>query len=166
MIRKVEIEDADHLLALMYRLDEETKFMLLEPGERKTTVKEQVEIISSFIGSDSKQMFVAEANNEIVGFIVGIGNTANRNKHSIYCVIGIQQSYCGKGIGKKLLSHIEKWAKGHDFTRIELTVMEHNEHAKQLYLSQGFEVEGTKRNSLFVDGAYVNEYYMSKLLAA
>ena len=28
----------------------------------------------------------------------------------------------------------------------------------------GFEIEGTKRDSLRVDGVYVDEYYMAKLL--
>ncbi|MVB59628.1 N-acetyltransferase, partial [Vibrio cholerae] len=32
--------------------------------------------------------------------------------------------------------------------------------------SCGFEVEGLKRHSLVVDGEYVNELYMSKLLTA
>ena len=43
--------------------------------------------------------------------------------------------------------------------------MTHNESAKRLYLSRGFEIEGTKRNSLRIDGEYVDEFYMSKLLS-
>ena len=78
--------------------------------------------------------------------------------------MGIKQSASGKGYGKKLLGCLETWAVERDFTRLELTVMCHNERAYNLYLSQGFEVEGTKRNSLKVDGQYVNEFYMSKLL--
>ncbi|MGF1733668.1 N-acetyltransferase family protein [Photobacterium kasasachensis] len=166
VIRKVEISDADSLLALMYKLDEETKFMMFEPGERNTTVEEQAKIINSFIVSKSKAMYVAEIEGKIVGYTVGIGNTANRNKHSMYCVIGIQQSQSGKGIGSQLLRYLECWAREHGFSRMELTVMEHNVRAKCLYLSQGFEVEGIKRNSLIIDGNSVNEYYMSKLLAA
>ena len=166
IIRKPKVSDAESLLKLTYTLDEETKFMMFEPGERKTTVEEQENIINSFLSSVSKAMFVAELDEQIVGFVVGIGNNANRNKHSMYCVIGIRQSATGQGIGSKLLSELERWAKEHDFTRMELTVMEHNERAKRLYLSHGFEIEGTKRNSLRVDGKYVNEFYMSKLLAA
>ena len=39
MIREIEIEDADHFA--IKQLDEETKFMLYEPGERKTTAEQQ-----------------------------------------------------------------------------------------------------------------------------
>ncbi len=164
IIRKPEISDAGQLLNLMYLLDEETKFMMLEPGERRTTVEEQEGIIESFQSTDSKAMFISEMEGQIVGFIVGIGNGANRNKHSMYCVIGIRQSATGRGIGFRLLEKLEEWAIEQNFTRIELTVMEHNERARKLYLSQGFEIEGTKRNSLRVDGSYVNELYMAKLL--
>ena len=42
--------------------------------------------------------------------------------------------------------------------------MEHNERAHRLYLSMGYQDEGINRRSLFVDGAWVNEIMMSKLL--
>lgn len=40
-VRQVRVSDADNLLALMNRLDNETTFMLYEPGERTTTEIEQ-----------------------------------------------------------------------------------------------------------------------------
>ncbi len=42
--------------------------------------------------------------------------------------------------------------------------MTYNTAGIALYKKMGFEIEGTKRNSLFIDGKYVDEYYMSKLL--
>jgi RimJ/RimL family protein N-acetyltransferase len=36
--------------------------------------------------------------------------------------------------------------------------------AKHLYEKSGFVVEGIKKNAMFVDGEYVDEYYMAKLL--
>jgi RimJ/RimL family protein N-acetyltransferase len=32
------------------------------------------------------------------------------------------------------------------------------------YKKMGFEIEGTKRHSLFVNGKYIDEYYMAKFL--
>ena len=57
----------------------------------KTTPEDQKKIIESFLASNSKVMFVAESGEQLVGFVVGIGKTANRNKHSTFCVIGIRQ---------------------------------------------------------------------------
>ena len=41
MIREIRVEDAAAFLQLGKQLDEETTFMLLEPGERNTTVEQQ-----------------------------------------------------------------------------------------------------------------------------
>ncbi|MCJ8337408.1 MAG: GNAT family N-acetyltransferase [Pseudomonadales bacterium] len=165
IIRRVTISDAGSLLKLMYQLDTETQFMLMEVGERTTTVEQQAKIIESFSGSSSKVMLVAGLDEEILGFVVGVGNSAKRNQHAMYCVIGVCQNAAGRGLGSKLLSELQQWAIKHDFSRLELTVMEHNKRAQALYLSHGFAIEGTKRNALLIDGAYVNELYMAKLLA-
>ncbi len=163
-IREVRASDAQAVLDLMYQLDRESKFMMLEEGERKTTLEQQVTILESFSENNSKVMFIISDDHEAFGFVVGIGNTANRNCHSMYCVIGIKQSVSGLGYGKQLLKSLESWAVEHEFTRLELTVMCHNERALNLYRNNGFEIEGIKRNSLKVDGQYVDEYYMSKLV--
>jgi RimJ/RimL family protein N-acetyltransferase len=42
--------------------------------------------------------------------------------------------------------------------------MTHNEPAVALYIKNGLEIEGTKRKSLVIDGQWVDEYYMSKIL--
>jgi RimJ/RimL family protein N-acetyltransferase len=42
--------------------------------------------------------------------------------------------------------------------------MTHNERGKALYTRMGFAVEGIKHESLRVDGAWVDEICMAKLL--
>ena len=70
----------------------------------------------------------------------------------------------GKGIGAKLFEALEEWANQQSIHRLELTVMTYNTAGIALYKKMGFEIEGTKRDSLLIDGKYVDEYYMSKLL--
>ncbi|WP_392396641.1 MULTISPECIES: GNAT family N-acetyltransferase [Paenibacillus] len=41
-----------------------------------------------------------------------------------------------------------------------------NERAAALYKKMGFEIEGVKRNSIRMDGKYVDEYYMGKIFEA
>ncbi len=166
IIRKLTVEDAESVLSLMYQLDRESKFMLLEPEERTTTLEQQIQIIHSFNDSSNKVMYLLTNDEKAFGFIVGVGNTANRNKHCMSLVIGLLQAVTGQGFGKELVNKLEGWAISHGYSRLELTVMQHNERAKRLYESCGFEVEGLKRHSLVVDGEYVNELYMSKLLTA
>lgn len=165
-IRAVTKGDGAQLIALFSALDSETQFMMFEPGERQTNIEQQEKYISDFVATSSKSMFVAidEASLEIAGFISGIGGGVSRNKHSIYCVVGLRQKYSGQGIGKQLLNTLISWAELNHFHRIELTVMEHNKKAISLYKSCGFEVEGIKRNSMNVGDSYINEFYMSKLI--
>lgn len=163
-VRKIKISDAQSVLDLMYQLDSESKFMMLEEGERTTTLEQQVKSLESFNQSGSKVMFVIQDGHEICGFVAGVGGTYRRNRHSMHCIMGTKQSASGNGYGRLLLEYLENWALGHEFTRMELTVMCHNEKAVHIYLKHGFKIEGTKRNSLIVDGQYVDEFYMSKLL--
>ena len=164
-IREIQEHDAKDFLDLGGRLAEETQFMMLEPGERQTTAEEQRERIKAILSKDNSTILVAESNNNLVGFVTGLGGAYRRNRHSAHVVIGILQAFTGQGLGTKLLSELEMWARRQELHRLELTVMVHNERALGLYKKMGFEVEGTLRYSLFVNGAYADEYYMAKLLS-
>lgn len=163
IIRKVETKDSEKFLNMLIQLDHETNNMMFEPGERKTTIEEMESNINNIYKSKSL-ILVAEDNGNIVGFLSAERGFANRIKHSAYIVIGVLKDYRGRKIGAGLFEEMEKWASESDITRLELTVMKHNEGAIQLYKKMGFEIEGTKEKSLIVDGKYVDEYYMRKIL--
>lgn len=94
-IRHAKNEDAPSLVALFKQLDEETSFMLFEPGERTITVEQQADMLPAFKASSTQAMFVAESNETIVGFAVGMGGSARRNRHTISLVIGVLHAYSG-----------------------------------------------------------------------
>jgi len=56
------------------------------------------------------------------------------------------------------------WAGMRGLTRLELTVISHNKRAVGLCPKMGFEIEGLRRRSLFIQGKYIDEFYMSRLL--
>lgn len=163
LVRKIERKDAEQFLGMLKQLDNETKFMLYEPGERKTTV-EGMEANIDEADKSGSLILVAEVDGKIVGFLSADKGFANRIKHSAYIVIGILAGYYGMGSGKSLFTEMEKWAVSTKITRLELTVMCPNERAVKLYKKMGFEIEGIKKNSVVVDGQYIDEYYMGKLL--
>ncbi|ABS21868.1 N-acetyltransferase family protein [Bacillus cytotoxicus] len=164
MIREIRVEDAESFLQLGKKLDEETAFMLFEPGERKMTVEQQQKMIERFINNNNSTILVATHEEQIIGFIIANGMDVQRKKHVVTIVIGILQQYSGRGIGTALFKEIEKWARLHDVWRLELTVIAHNTRAKALYKKVGFEQEGLKKASLIINGKCVNEYCMAKLL--
>lgn len=161
IIRKAVPADAFQLAVLMKHV-EESNFMLFEPGERKTTA-EQLEKRLAAAGEESV-VLVAEEESELTGYLFAMGEGVKRKRHSVYVALGIRQNERGKGRGTQLFLALEEWAKETALHRIELTVLEHNLAAIALYEKMGFEVEGVKRDSLWIDGSYANELHMSKLL--
>jgi RimJ/RimL family protein N-acetyltransferase len=164
IIRTILLNDAEQFLNLCKRLDEETPFMLLEPSERTTTVEEQRDQIEHLLARHNQTIFVAEHDGQLVGYLGAFGGDFRRNRHSVYIVIGILQAFTRQGIGTQLFIALEKWARQKPLHRLELTVMAHNQAGIALYRKRGFEIEGAKKQSLLVNGQYVDEYYMAKLL--
>jgi len=138
--------------------------MLLEPGERQITVEDQRQRIKTVLSKNNQIIFVAENDNDLIGYLAAIGGDFKRNRHRAYIVIGILQAFIDQKIGTKLFTELEKWTRHHAVHRLELTVMVHNERAIRLYKKMGFEIEGTKKHSLVISRSYVDEYYMAKLI--
>lgn len=161
IIRKAVPADGDHLAALMKHV-EESDFMLFEPGERQTTGEQLHSRLLAM--EDDSVVLVAEEKQKLVGYLFAMNEGVQRKQHSVYVAIGIQESSRGGGKGTRLFQALEKWAAEKSIHRIELTVLEHNQAAIALYEKMGFEIEGIKRDSLWINGGYANELYMSKLL--
>ena len=164
MVREINVSDAENLVNLIREVEEESEFMLMEAGERQLTTEQQRIRIENMKKSENSTIFVVEKGNNLVGYLVVMGGTARRTKHAVYIVIGLLKDYRGQGIGTKLFVRLEEWARNRGIHRLELTTVTKNEPGVALYKKMGFEIEGTKRDSLFIDGEYVDEYYMSKLL--
>lgn len=162
-IRKIKVEDADNLLKMLLQLDKETKFMLLEPGERSNDVSKVNLLINQCIEGRNLLLVGIDDTENIIGFLSAQRGVPKRIRHTAYIVVGIREAFRGIWIGKKLFSELDIWAKENDITRLELTVVCRNNVAKHLYEQNGFKVEGIKKNSMIVDGKYVDEYYMAKL---
>lgn len=163
-IKPIKESDGEAFLALCKTLDQETQFMMLEPGERTTTVEEQSQRIKNVLSTDNQIILVAEDEDRLVGFLAAFGGGYQRNRSSAYIVTGILQEYAGRGLGTQFFQSVEEWAIAHNIHRLELTVMCHNERAVHLYKKVGFVVEGVKKDSLRINGKYVDEFYMAKIL--
>jgi RimJ/RimL family protein N-acetyltransferase len=163
LIRAAETIDAKQLVNLIEEV-ESSGFMLFEPGERKISNEQMKKRIDSVKEEISSTILIAEVKGAIVGYLFAVGGNPTRVKHSVYIAIGVGENQRGTGIGARLFEALEEWANLHNIYRLELSVMTHNIAGIALYKKMGFEIEGTKRDSLLIDGKYVDEYYMSKLL--
>jgi len=163
-IREIREDDALGFLALLTQLDQESRFMLVEPGERQTTAAEQCERIRQVLAQPNATILVAECDGQVIGHVAALGGPYRRNRHTAHVVIGILRAFTGLGLGTRLLETLEQWARSHEIHRLELTVMTHNERAIWLCSKVGYQIEGVQKDSLRVDGQYVDEYRMAKVL--
>ncbi|KGR77369.1 GNAT family N-acetyltransferase [Ureibacillus manganicus] len=163
-IREIKIADAENLINLIKEVEATSNYMLMEAGERNTTAEQFAKHIERIEKQSNSTILVAEEDSELIGYMMLVGGSTNKNKHSAYIAIGIVESLRGKGIGTALFNYAEQWAQRNGISRLELTTIIENKAGVALYKKQGFEVEGIKRNSLKINGEFVDEYYMSKLL--
>lgn len=138
--------------------------MLFEPGERKMTSTEQRRAIERLLTDTTDMIFVAEHDRRIVGYLSATGSHLKKIRHRLYIVIGILKAFTGQGIGTQLFIVMEEWARKRNIHCLELTVMRPNHAGVALYKKRGFSIEGTRIDSCLVNGQYVDEYSMAKLL--
>lgn len=169
-IRPAVPDDAQTLLNLQNALDHETSFMLLSPGERSgdaTLLRTRLEAINQ--GADPAHVIVADtgarhAADRIAGYVDVSVVPFRRSLGTGHVVMGVRQSFAGQGVGRALLVAAIDTARETGLSRLELSVMEHNRRALGLYLSCGFQVEGLRRDAVWVGEEPVSEYWMGLLL--
>lgn len=163
IVRKANESDTSQILAVM-KDAEQSGFMLFAPDERNMAPAALSNLINSINQTPTSGFFIAEHQDEILGYLLLKAETLSRTSHRAQIAVGVHSKRRGKGIGTVLFDYMIQWAKKSQLHRLELTVIEYNEQAVHLYKKMGFEVEGVKKNSLLIDGQYVNELYMAKLL--
>src|SRR5262249_54301602 len=151
--------DAATVIALFQRVYSETSFLLYDPGESVPRVEDYARRIGDGRASGSFVILVAENADGLLGFVSGGRGNARRNRHALFLVLGVVQAQWRGGIGRALLEAIENWALSHGVHRLELTVRMDNQRALHLYEKMGFIQEGTKRDSLEIEGRFVDEHY-------
>lgn len=163
-VRIAQIRDSGALIRMKQKLDEQTTFMLLEPGERNLNEAEQRDMIRYALRSANSNIFLAEHEGQIIGYLEAIGGKVARNRHSVYIVVGVLQEYANRGIGRRLFQTMIHWAQDRHLHRLELNVQGNNERALHLYRSLGFRIEGIQKNALVVEQRYIDLIQMGLLL--
>ena len=161
-VRQATQQDAMKLIEVMNDA-EASGFMLHNPNERQMTTESLGKFITNINAAPKSSLFLAEEQQEILGYLLVKGENLSRTSHRAEIAIGVHSLSRGKGTGTKLFEYVIPWAKQQQLHRLELTVIEHNHQALRLYKKMGFQEEGIKRNSLWIDGQFVNEVYMSLL---
>jgi RimJ/RimL family protein N-acetyltransferase len=157
-------DDAVALMKLKQRLDEQTSFMLLEPGERDTSTQTLARHLEDVSRSENSVVIVAGQHGDLAGYVELAGGKFRRNRSTTHVIIGVLAQASGKGLGTELLEQAKRWAAARGLHRIELNVMAHNHRAIALYERAGFACEGRRADCLLIDGKFLDELYMAMIL--
>jgi len=163
-IRSAVSDDAEALYAFGEALLRESSFFLRRAGERARSADEMRAVIERFEELPEYLLLTAWQGAMAVGEAVVMGGVFARNRLTATVGVGVLQAHAGRGLGRALMTEAEAFAQWRRLRRLELTVMAHNDRARALYERMGYVEEGVKRESLFVDGAFVDEIMMAKLL--
>ncbi|WP_167629015.1 GNAT family N-acetyltransferase [Listeria valentina] len=158
---KITPEEAQQLFHCMQQLDKETDFMLYLPEERVYQEKKLAHFIQTT--QENGILLGAKVQNQIIGFISAQTSKLAKIKHTGYLVIGVRKKFQKNGIATKLFEELFTWARNRGIRRLELTVITANLPAIKLYEKLGFQKEGLKKEAIYMNNRYYDEFYMAKL---
>ncbi|MBQ5825565.1 MAG: GNAT family N-acetyltransferase [Clostridia bacterium] len=113
--------------------------------EKEVSADELNATVSDMMGDENYRIFVAEHNNEIVGFIGVHFGVAFENKGKVMRIIAlaVKESYQHQGIGTELLEAAEKCAAQNEASVIGVNsglqrVNAHSFYEKQKFVKKGY----------------------------
>ncbi|MDW3647031.1 MAG: GNAT family N-acetyltransferase [Bacteroidia bacterium] len=164
-IREARKSDAASLITYVNQVGGESDFLTFGGGEFSKTVEEEEAIIENHRRALNRIFLIAEIEGEIAGILNVNAGAKARMQHIGTFGITVQKKYWGYGIGSLLMKAMIDWAKANPIIRkINLEVLTDNPSAIALYKKFGFEIEGTIRRSLFLDGKFSDSYAMGLLI--
>jgi ribosomal protein S18 acetylase RimI-like enzyme len=106
---------------------------------------------------------VALAGREVVGWCDLRPKPAVTQRHSAVLGMGVVAEYRGQGVGARMLAMTLERGEARGIRRAELVVRTDNGPAIALYRRFGFEIEGTCRQYLHIDGVDHDALLMARL---
>jgi RimJ/RimL family protein N-acetyltransferase len=166
VIREAEPKDAAELLDYMQRLFAEPGINLItEPDEFSLTLQGEIKFLTDMTATTNSLYLLAEHNGMIIGQLTLAGGKKRAIRHSATLGITVAKEWRGQGVGRQLMEAAITYARQSGIIkRIELQVLARNEPAIHLYQQLGFEIEGTRRQAVFRDGEFRDDYIMALIL--
>ena len=164
-IRTAVESDAEALSILRVQIDGETENMDREVGEAFMNASDFKKLIHFDSDSNRNLFLVAVVEGRIVGYSRCEGMNLQRFRHKVEFGVGVLKEFWGYGIGKNLLKESITWAGSTGIKKMTLTVLETNQKAINLYIKNGFEIEGIlKKDKRLSDGEYYSTVVMGRIM--
>nr|WP_244171168.1 GNAT family protein [Xanthomonas populi] len=162
-LRASRLEDAAAWLAFLQALDDETGFMLFEPGEHAASVARCEDAIRRIHAvSGAMLLLLWNAAGHVVGYVKGDVVALQRKAHVMAFSGAVHSGYRGD-TGRAILDlFTEQVGKEGVIKRLEAVVMSNNVRMLLVALSAGFSVEGVRKNAVRLKTGMIDEYVIVK----
>lgn len=141
IIRNADLNDVTQILSVYRELFDTVSD--LEPEFFRKADQEQ-SFIEDIISNPNAEIILAVEDDKVLGFVLlNIQYAPPYNvfipQRYLYIMdIAVRQGARNKGIGKKLLSASEDWARVRNINKLELSVLLNNTNARTLYEKYGY----------------------------
>lgn len=117
-------------------------------------------------GTRPEDVLVAEAVEDVAGYVkLWPPTTLTSNAHVQQIQgLAVHPGFRGRGVGRSLVEAAVAQARRRGAHKISLRVLATNVAAHSLYAACGFELEGALRREFLIDGRYVDDWLMARLL--
>jgi GNAT superfamily N-acetyltransferase len=164
-IRSAQPSDGAALMQAVARIDAETEFLGVPGQPHPWAGRPDAELRSLARSGRGIVLLAVRGNGAIVGYLSAFCGHFARNTGSVFvAVVGLRETWRGKGIGTRLFEAVEDWARRRGSWRLELRVSSLNSRGQALYHKRGFEIEGRIRAGVFRRGGWTDDLWMGKLL--
>lgn len=160
-IRKALTTDAFDILQYCKEIGSETDNLTFGVEGVGLSVDKEEQYIQSVYDSETDLYLVAIENGEIIGTCCLSNYKRERLSHRAEISISVRKSAWGRHIGTELLKTAIEFAKKTNKIKIiSLEVRTDNLAAIYLYKKFGFEIIGTFKGFMMIDGTYVDCHIM------
>lgn len=165
IIREAEPDDVAMLIACMKVVSAESDFLTFGAGDFTITVEDEEKILLEHKKAPNQIFILAELDGNVVGVLTVSSSSRNRLQHVGDIGVSVVKDHWGKGIGSYLINSMIEWAReGGIIRKLELSVLVENKNAIMLYSKYGFEIEGTIRRDMIIDGVFHDALRMGMLI--
>lgn len=165
VIRNPEENDAAQIVSLTKLVYTESNFLAREPGEFKTSVERERELIAYWNKSPYKLFLVADIKGEIAAICDVTIDSRKRYCHRGEIGLAVKKEFWNKGIGRALFDECINWSKENKLHKLYLDTDVENEKICSLCKKLGFSIEGKKiKDRRLADGTFRDSYLMALFL--
>ena len=161
-LRPARPDDAAAIIAAVRSSSQERSYVLMEIyGKDAATQRAYIEQLDR----RHNLFLVATVNEQIVGILALLDFLVCSTPEPCLSVgVHIVRDWRGRGLGSAMLRYALRWAKEHEYHRLEADIFTTNERSVHLFDKAGFQEVTCRRRSVQVGVQQINEVILARSL--